>query len=86
MKQIKRDFRSKAWLRPPGWAEATIQHYQNMVMLHIKLKGISHVATWYDGYKYFARGTPDPGGGGGGWVKIQLFQNMVNLKGMARMQ
>ena len=29
-----------------GEAEAKIQHFQNMVMLHINLKGLTHAATW----------------------------------------
>ena len=56
-----------------GWAEAKIQLFQNIVMLHIKLKGMRH------GRKYFAHRHPPPRPLGGIKVKIQLFQNMVML-------
>ena len=50
MKHIKWDFCLKAWVPAPyvdlgGGAEAKIQLLQNMVMLHIKLKGMTHAAT-----------------------------------------
>ena len=43
IKHIKRNFSLKAWVRAPwvdfgGGAEAQIKLFQNMVMLHIKLK------------------------------------------------
>ena len=43
MKHIKRDFSLKAWVQAPGVnlggrAEAKIYLFQNMFMLHIKLK------------------------------------------------
>ena len=43
MKHIKEDLSLKAWIRSPGvelggWAEAKIKLFQNMFMLHIKLK------------------------------------------------
>ena len=32
---------------PRGWGQKVeIQLFQNMVMLHIKLKGMTHTATW----------------------------------------
>ena len=34
------------WLDLEGGKEAKIQLFQNMVMFHIKLKGMTHVATW----------------------------------------
>ena len=63
----------------PRGQKVRFNFFQNMVMLHIKLKGITNAATWY---QIFCPQTPDPGGG----VKIQNFQNMVmlfiKLKGM----
>ena len=51
MKHIKRDFSLKAWVRAPGvdfggGAEAKIKLFQNMVMLHIKLKPTTFAAIW----------------------------------------
>ena len=51
MKHIKRDFSLKAWFQAPsvdlgGGAEAKIKIFQNMVMLHIKLKLKTLAATW----------------------------------------
>ena len=51
MKHIKRDFSLKAWVQAPGvdfWggAEAKIKLFQNMVMLHIKLKLTTFATTW----------------------------------------
>ena len=51
MKHIKRDFSLKTWVRSPGMdlgggAEAKSKLFQNMVMLHIKLKLTMHAATW----------------------------------------
>ena len=51
MKHIKWDFSLKAWFRAPwvdlgGGAEAKIKLFQNMVMLHIKLKLKTLAATW----------------------------------------
>ena len=46
MKHIKRDLSPKALVqRPRGGAEAKIQLFQNMAMLHIKLKGMTHAAS-----------------------------------------
>ena len=42
MKHIKRDF----WVDLGGEAEAKIKLFQNMVMLHIKLKLTALAATW----------------------------------------
>ena len=50
-KHIKRDFSLKAWLLAP-WVDlgvglmAKIKLFQNMVMLHIKLKLTTLAATW----------------------------------------
>ena len=44
--------------------EVKIQLFQNMVMLHIKLKGITNAATWYQ--IFACRRTPPPFPGGGG--------------------
>ena len=51
MKDIKRNFSLKAWVRVRwvdlgGEAEAKIKLFQNMVMLHIKLKLTTLEATW----------------------------------------
>ena len=51
MKHIKRGFSLKTWAQPPwldlgGGTETKIQVFQNMVMLHIKLKEMTHAATW----------------------------------------
>ena len=51
MKHINRDLSLKAWVRSPwvdlrGGAEAKSKLFQNMVMLHIKLKLTTHAATW----------------------------------------
>ena len=60
-----------------GGAEAKVQLFQNMVMLHIKSKGMTNAATWSHGSKYFPRRPPPYPGGQK--VKIQLFQNSVML-------
>ena len=51
MKHIKRDLTLKACVQAPGLdlgggAEAKIKLFQNMVMLHIKLKLATFAATW----------------------------------------
>ena len=51
MKHIKRDFRFKVCVSPLGglraWGQKVkFQLYQNMVMLHIKLKGSMNAAAW----------------------------------------
>ena len=51
MNHIKQDFSLEAWVRAPGvdlggGAEAKIKLFQNMVMLHIKLKLTTFAATW----------------------------------------
>ena len=55
-----------------GGAEAKIQLFQNIVMLHIKLNGITNAATWY---QIFCPQTPVPHDpvGRGQKVKLQLF-------------
>ena len=56
MKHISWVFSLKAWVRSPGWtlgggggggggAEAKIKLFQNMAMLHIKLKGTTYTVT-----------------------------------------
>ena len=67
MKHIKRDYRSKACVRPLVWTyrvESKGQNsaFQNMVMLHIKSKGITHAATWK---QIFYPQTPHRPWGGG---------------------
>ena len=44
MKHIKRDFGLKASVHPLGGLREWGQ--KNMVMLHIKLKGIANAAAW----------------------------------------
>ena len=69
MKHIKQDFSLKAWVQVcwvdlGGGAEAKIKLFQNMLMLHIKLKLATLAAN---GSKYFAhRHTLDPGVGSKG--------------------
>ena len=51
MKHIKRDFSLKVYVRASevdlgGGAEAKIKIFQNMVMLHIKLRLTTLAATW----------------------------------------
>ena len=51
MKHIKRDFSFKSWVRAfwvdlGGGAEDKIKFFQNMVMLHIKLKLTTLATTW----------------------------------------
>ena len=51
MKHIKQDFSFKAWVGAcwmdlGGGAEVKIKLFQNMVMLHIKLKLTMLAATW----------------------------------------
>ena len=46
MKHIKWDFSLKPASDPLGWAVTKILLFQNMVMLHIKLKGITYAGTW----------------------------------------
>ena len=51
MKHNRWDFSLKAWVRAPwmdlgGGVEAKIKLFQNMVMLHIKLKLMTLAATW----------------------------------------
>ena len=54
------------------------QLFQNMVMLHIKLKRtIENAATWYQIFVRRPHYHPPPPWGWGQKVNIQLFQNMV---------
>ena len=51
MKHIKGDFSLNAWVPTPrvdlgGGTEAKINLFQNMVMLHIKLKLTTHAVLW----------------------------------------
>ena len=51
MKHIKQGLSLNAWVQSPGvnlggGAKAKIEPFQNMVMLHIKLKLTTHAATW----------------------------------------
>ena len=51
MKHIKQYFSLRVWVRPPwvdleGGAETKIQLFQNIVMLHIKLKEMTYASTW----------------------------------------
>ena len=53
MKHIERDISSKVKVPPPvdlgGRVEAKSELFQNMAMLHIKLKGMTHAATLLPG-------------------------------------
>ena len=51
MKHIERDFSLKAWVQAcwvdlGGGAEVKIKFFQNMVMLHIKLKLMTLATLW----------------------------------------
>ena len=51
MKDIKQDIRLKDWVQSPGvdlgdGAKAKVKLFRNMVMLHFKLKRMTHAATW----------------------------------------
>ena len=51
MEYLKQDFSLNAWVQSPGVdlgdrAKAKINLFRNMVMLHIKLKPMTHAATW----------------------------------------
>ena len=51
MKHIKGDFSLNTWVPSSrldlgGWTEAKINLFRNMVMLHIKLKLMTHTVTW----------------------------------------
>ena len=51
MKHIKQDFSLKAWVQSPEvdigiGAKAILKKNPNMVMLPIKLKPMTHAATW----------------------------------------
>ena len=51
MKHTKQDFSLKVWVRSPGLdlgggAEAKIKLFQNMVMVHIKLKLTTFETRW----------------------------------------
>ena len=77
------DFRSKAWVQPPGWTygwsqKVKFQFFQCMVMLRIKVNGSTNAATWC---KYFSRRTPTPLPPDPGCQKVKLIfsQNMVML-------
>ena len=76
MKHIKWDFSLKALVR--GGAEAKIKLFQNMVMLHIKLKLMTHAATLYE--IFCPQTHPQPRG----WVKRSnhIFFWHVKLKGI----
>ena len=68
---------SVPWVDLGGGVKGKIKLFQNMVMLHIKLKGITGAATCNMVANIMPTDPPlDPGGQK---VKIQLFQNMVIL-------
>ena len=67
MKKFNLDFIFKAWVQPTGCTKGVKQRpklifFWNMVMLHIKLKGITYTSTWV---QLFCPKTPstDPGVG-----------------------
>ena len=61
-----------------GGVKGKIKLFQNMVMLHIKLKGITGAATC-NMVANIMPAYPPPSDPGGQKVKIQLFENMVIL-------
>ena len=67
---------SNPWVDLGGGVEGKIKLFQNMVMLHIKLKGITGAAACNMVANNMPADTPHPGVQK---VKIQLFQNMVIL-------
>ena len=60
-------------------SKVKIKLFQNMVMLHIKSKGITIAATCNMVANIKLEDTPPPLDPGGQKVKIELFQNMVIL-------
>ena len=69
---------SDPWVDLGGGVKGKIKLFQNMVMLYIKLKGITGAATC-NMVANIMRADPPPPDPGGQKVKIQLFQNMVIL-------
>ena len=69
---------SDPWVDLGGGVKGTIKLFQNMVMLHIKLKEITGAATC-NMVANIMPADPPPPGPWGQKVKIQLFQNMVIL-------
>ena len=66
--------------RPPGWDQKVkIQLFQNMVMLHIKLKECYMQQHGNKNILAAEPPPPSPSHPGGQKVKIRLFQNMVLL-------
>ena len=81
MKHIKRDFSLKVcvrvrWVDLGGGAEAKIKLFQNMVMLHIKLKLTTLAAKWL---AIFCPQTHPQSRGWGQKVKLYLFLKVVML-------
>ena len=72
---------SDPWVDLGGGVKGKIKLFQNMVMLHIKLKGITGTATcnMVGNIMPADPPPPPPTDPGGQKVKIQLFQNMVIL-------
>ena len=70
---------SHPWVDLGGGVKGKIKLYQNMVMLHIKLKGITGAATCNMVANIMPADPPPPPAPGGQKVKIQLFPNMVIL-------
>ena len=71
---------SDPWVDLGGGVKGKIKLFQNMVMLHIKLKGITGAATCNMVANMMLADPPPPHPNPGGQkVKIQLFQNMVIL-------
>ena len=69
---------SDPWVDLGGGVKGKIKLFQNMVMLHTKLKGITGAATCNMVANIMPADPPLPDPGGQK-VKIQLFQNMVIL-------
>ena len=70
---------SDPWVDLGGRIKGKIKLFQNMVMLHTKLKGITGAATCNIVANIMPADPPPPPDPWGQKVKIQLFQNMVIL-------
>ena len=78
MKQIKQDFIWKTWVCL-GWGQTVeIQLFQNMVMLHIKLKGMKNAVIYNH---IFCPYTPWIPGIGSNIFFLKVVMLHIKLKG-----
>ena len=70
---------SDPWVDLGVGVKGKIKHFQNIVMLHIKLKRITGTTTCNMVANIMPADPAPPADPGGQKVKIQLFQNMVIL-------